>query len=363
MTDPTEPTLAKHAPRTESAPELLLPEVRPANNAALAFELHQLFRSTLVHDEALGRVKALALQLAQIQHAPAQSFEKVVLEQPQLVVFAADHGICDEGVSVFPQEATRQRVLHMLRGKGSTNALATLNGVQLSLVDAGVASHLLPADHGRTAVPLLPRKIGYGTRNMVLRPAMSPEQVVAAMRAGMDVVRHLPGNVIALGDVGVGSTSCATLLLVRLCGVPLEDACGRGSGLDDAQFKIKLEVLQQTLRRHRKAVTPMEILAAMGGFEIAMMVGAMLQAASERRVVVIDGFVSTAAALVARALSPNVMDYLIFAHRSAEPGHRLMLIHLQVQPVVDMELRMGQGLGTLLAWPLIKAAEHLVNDH
>ncbi|MEZ5701646.1 MAG: nicotinate-nucleotide--dimethylbenzimidazole phosphoribosyltransferase [Burkholderiaceae bacterium] len=209
----------------------------------------------------------------------------------------------------------------------------------------------------------MPRKIGYGTRNMVLRPAMSPEQVVAAMRAGMDVVRHLPGNVIALGDVGVGSTSCATLLLVRLCGVPLEDACGRGSGLDDAQFKIKLEVLQQTLRRHRKAVTPMEILAAMGGFEIAMMVGAMLQAASERRVVVIDGFVSTAAALVARALSPNVMDYLIFAHRSAEPGHRLMLIHLQVQPVVDMELRMGQGLGTLLAWPLIKAAEHLVNDH
>jgi nicotinate-nucleotide--dimethylbenzimidazole phosphoribosyltransferase len=363
MTDSTEPTLTKHAPRREKAPELLLPEVQPATNAALDFELHQLFRSTLVHDEALGRVKALAMQLARIQHPAPSTFDKVALEKPQLVVFAADHGVCDEGVSVFPQEATRQRVLYMLRGKGSTHALATLNGIQLSLVDAGVASHLLPSDHGRTAVPLLLRKIGYGTRNMVMRPAMSPEQVVAAMHAGMDVVRHLPGNVIALGDVGVGSTSCATLLLVRLCGVPLEDACGRGSGLDDAQFKIKMEVLQQTLRRHRKAVAPLEILATMGGFEIAMMVGAMLQAASERRVVVVDGFVSSAAALVARALSPNVMDYLIFAQRSAEPGHRLMLIHLQVQPVVDMELRMGQGMGTLLAWPLIKAAELLINDH
>lgn len=362
MTDSTEPVLETPAPLTAEVPELRLPEVAAVNNPTLVFELHQLFRSTLVHDDALGRIKAIAQQLAHIQHVPPSTFEHVALEEPQLVVFAADHGICDEGVSAFPQEATRQRVLHMLRGKGSTNALATLHGFQVSVVDAGVASHLLPADHGRTVVPLLLRKIGYGTRNMVLRPAMSSTQVVAALHAGMDVVRHLPGNVIALGDVGVGSTSCAALLLVRLCGVPLEDACGRGSGLDDSQLKIKHEVLQLALKRHRKATEPLDILGAMGGFEIAMMVGAMLQAASERRAVIVDGFVATAAALVARALSPNVMDYLIFAHRSAEPGHRLMLIHLQVQPVVDMELRMGQGVGTLLAWPLIKAAEHLINE-
>jgi nicotinate-nucleotide--dimethylbenzimidazole phosphoribosyltransferase len=362
MTDSIEPAVETPAPPKVKAPELHLPEVPAANNPMLVFELHQLFRSTLVHDDALGRIKAIGQQLAHIQHVPPKTFEEVVLEQPQLVVFAADHGICDEGVSAFPQEATRQRVLYMLRGKGSTNTLATLHGFQVTVVDAGVASHLLPADHGRTVVPLLLRKIGYGTRNMVLRPAMSSAQAAAALHAGMDVVRHLPGNVIALGDVGVGSTSSAALLLVRLCGVPLEDACGPGSGLDAAQLKIKLEVLQLALKRHRKATAAMDILACMGGFEIAMMVGAMLQAASERRVVIVDGLVATAAALVARALSPNVMDYLIFGHRSAEPGHRLMLIHLQVQPVVDMELRMGQGVGTLLAWPLLKAAEHLINQ-
>ena len=362
MPNSTEPALEKPALPPVEVPELNVPKVVSANNPSLVFELHQLFRSTLVHDDALGRIKAIAQQLAHIQHAPPKTFEHVLLEEPQLVVFAADHGICDEGVSAFPQEATRQRVLHMLRGKGSTNSLATLNGFQVTVVDAGVASHLLPNDHGRTVVPLLLRKIGYGTRNMVLRPAMSTTQAVAALHAGMDVVRHLPGNVIAMGDVGVGSTSCAALLLVRLCGVPLEDACGPGSGLDTAQLKIKLEVLKLALMRHRKATEPLDILAALGGFEIAMMVGAMLQAASERRLVIVDGFVATAAALVARALSPNVMDYLIFGHRSAEPGHRLMLIHLQVQPVVDMELRMGQGLGTLLAWPLIKAAERLINQ-
>ena len=204
------------------------------------------------------------------------------------------------------------------------------------------------------------RKIGYATRNMVLSPAMSVPQAVAALHAGMDVVHHLPGNVLALGDVGVGSTSCAALLLSRLCGVPLADACGRGSGLDEAQLQHKLEKLFAAASRHRKATTPLDALAAMGGFEIAMMAGAMLQAASERRVVLVDGFVASAAALVARGLVPAVADYLVFAHRSAEPGHRLLLIHLQAQPLLDMELRMGQGVGSLLAWPLLQAAQRLL---
>jgi nicotinate-nucleotide--dimethylbenzimidazole phosphoribosyltransferase len=187
-------------------------------------------------------------------------------------------------------------------------------------------------------------------------------QAVAALHAGMDVMRHLSGNVVALGDVGVGNTSCAALLLARMCGVPLTDACGPGSGLDENQLKIKLEVLQSALARHRKPTEPLDILAALGGFEIAMMTGAMLQAASERRVILVDGFVAAAAALVARALSPKVMDYLVFSHRSAEPGHRLLLIHLQVQPLVDMELRMGQGMGAMLAWPMLRAAERLLRE-
>jgi nicotinate-nucleotide--dimethylbenzimidazole phosphoribosyltransferase len=193
---------------------------------------------------------------------------------------------------------------------------------------------------------------------------MSVAQAVSAVQAGMDVVRHLPGNVLALGDVGVGNTSCAALLLSRLCGVPLADACGRdhpiAGGLDSAQLQNKLEKLFAAATRHRKAVKPLEALAALGGFEIAMMAGAMLQAASERRVVLVDGFVAGAAALVARGLCPAVADYLVFAHRAIDPGHRLMLIHLQVQPLMDLELRVGQGVGALMAWPMLQTAQALL---
>lgn len=350
-------------PAADEAPALRLPTITAAANPSLDFELDQVYRSTLVANDALGRIKALGVQMAHIQHPSPQTFGQVTLDEPQLVVFAADHGISDEGVSAFAQEATRQRVLEILRGKGGVNALAEINGVSVTVVDAGVASHLLPPEHSKTVVPLLLRKIGYGTRNVMLRSAMSHTQVIAALHAGMDVVRHLPGNVLALGDVGVGSTSCAAMLLVRLCGVPVTDAYGPGSGLDEAQLKIKLEVLKNTLMRHRKATEPLDVLTVFGGFEIAMMVGAMLQAASERRVILVDGFVAAAAALVARGISPRVMDYLVFSHRSAEPGHRLLLIHLQVQPLIDMDLRMGQGMGTMLAWPLLKAAERLVNEH
>jgi nicotinate-nucleotide--dimethylbenzimidazole phosphoribosyltransferase len=365
MNDPTAPaleTVATTPAAVAEAPVLHVPAIAAATNPSLVFELDQLFKSTLVSDDALGRIKQLGVQIAHIQHPAPQTFDGVVLEDPQLVIFAADHGVSDEGVSAHPQEATRQRVLQILRGKGSVNAMAEMHDVQVTVVDAGVASHLLPPEHGKTAVPLLLRKIAYGTRNMMLRPAMSMTQAVAALHAGMDVVQHLPGNVIALGDVGVGSTSCAALLLARLCGVPAADAYGPGSGLDDAQLRVKLEVLQNALMRHRKATDPLDVLASLGGFEIAMMVGAMLQAASERRVIVVDGFVAAAAALVARSLSPHVMDYLVFSHRSTEPGHRLLLIHLQVQPLLDMELRMGQGMGAMLAWPLLKAAERILQE-
>ena len=365
MNNPTEPAVETEAaapPVGEQVPLLRLPLIAKSTNPSLVFELDQLFKSTLVSDDALGRIKQLGIQMAHIQHPSPHTYDQVELQDPQLVVFAADHGVSDEGVSAYPQEATRQRVLQILRGKSNVNALAEMHGVQITVVDAGVASHLLPPEHGKTAIPLLLRKIAYGTRNMALRPAMSVTQAVAALHAGMDVVRHLPGNALALGDVGVGSTSCAALLLARLCGVPVADAYGPGSGLDEAQLRIKLEVLQNALMRHRKAVEPLDVLAAMGGFEIAMMAGAMLQAASERRVTVVDGFVAAAAALVARGLSPQVMDYLVFSHRSKEPGHRLMLIHLQVQPLLDMELRMGQGMGAMLAWPLVKAAERVLQE-
>ena len=354
------PVRDEDTPIGERTDGLRLPVISPAADTVLDLSLQRRLGRSELPDHALGRLESLVLQLARIQKAGPFAFDLLAFDSPQMVVFAGDHGIADEGVSLFAQETTRLRVLQMLQGTSALNALTQLHGFDLTVVDAGVASHITLPGSAKPRVPLQLRKIGYGTRNMVLSPAMSVPQAVAALHAGMDVVRHLPGNVLALGDVGVGSTSCAAQLLSRLCGVPLADACGRGSGLDETQLQHKLEKLFAAASRHRKATSPLDALAAMGGFEIAMMAGAMLQAASERRVVLVDGFVAGAAALVARGLVPAVHDYLVFAHRSAEPGHRLLLIHLQAQPLLDMELRMGQGVGTLLAWPLLLAAQRLL---
>lgn len=304
-----------------------------------------------------GRMADLASRIGQVLRKDVQ--RRSGLCHPQLLVFAADHGIADEGVSRFGQEATRHRVEALLGGRTPVNRLALEAGVALTVVDAGVGVHVSPPEDASTTVPLLLRKIGYGTRNMVLRPAMSPEQAMAALRAGMDVVRHLPGNAVLIGETGVANTSSAILLLSRLCGVPLADACGHHPDLSDSMAKHKLEKLFAAATRHRKAVKAFDVLVSMGGYEMAMMTGAMIQAASEGRLVVLDGFVAAASALVARALAPSIADYLIYSHLSADPGHRLLMIHLQDRPLLDMELRLGQGAGALLAWPVVRAAERL----
>lgn len=304
-----------------------------------------------------GRMARLADRIGAILRKDSQ--RRPGLVQPQLLVFAADHGIADEGVSRYGQEATRHRVEALVQGSADVNRMARDSGVALTVVDAGISVPLTPAQATEAGAPLLSRKIGYGTRNMVLRSAMSTEQTIAAMRAGMDVVRHLPGNAVLVAETGVGNTSSAILMLSRLCGVPLADACGHHPDLSDEMARHKLEKLFAAATRHRKAVRPFEVLVNMGGFELAMMTGAMIQAASEGRLVVVDGFVAGAAALVARGLAPAVSDYLVYSHLSVDPGHRLLMIHLQDRPLLDMELRLGQGAGALLAWPLIRAAEQL----
>jgi nicotinate-nucleotide--dimethylbenzimidazole phosphoribosyltransferase len=266
-------------------------------------------------------------------------------------------------VSSYVQAVTMQMVLNMVGGGAAVNVLARQHGFGLTVVDAGIAAPLPGASAGtHSKVRLLSRKIGFGTRNMNRGAAMTGAQTLAALRAGFDVVQHLPGNVVAFGETGIGNTSSASLLLSRLCGVQLDDAVGRGAGLDDEQLDHKLRVLFEVSRRHRAAEAPLSVLTAMGGFEIAMMVGAMLQAASERRLILVDGFIAGAAALVARGLRDAATDYMVFTHRSAEQGHRLMLIHLQAEPLLDLEMRLGEGTGALVAWPLVQSAALLLNE-
>ncbi|WP_240523472.1 nicotinate-nucleotide--dimethylbenzimidazole phosphoribosyltransferase [Polaromonas sp. AER18D-145] len=324
---------------------LHLPAIEPTADVALSARLQHKIDQKTKPLGALGQLETLARQLGLIQRSEAITFES-----PQMVVFAADHGIASEGVSAFPQAVTVQMVGNMLAGGAAINVFARQHGFALQVVDAGVAADL--ADHPQ----LQQRKIAPATQNICEEPAMSLAQAHAALQAGMDVMRGLPGNVVAFGEMGIANTSPAALLLARLAGLPISDVVGRGTGLDDAQLARKQAVLTRALARHADVHEPLAVLAALGGFEIAMMSGAMLQAASERRVVLVDGFIAGAAAMVARTLVPQVQDYLVFCHRSAERGHHLLLAHLKAVPLLNLDMRLGEGTGALLAWPLLQSA-------
>lgn len=362
---PREPLLDPLNRRMGPTPNgLKLPPVAGTADALLDHALLQRLAREGQPPHALGLLEALALQLARIQNGSPLPFDLLAFDSPQLVVFAGDHGIADERVADPPQSMTCTQVRQLLLGQAPVSALARQHGFEVTVVDAGLATPVTPPPPSRRHATLQPRKIGYGTRNCMLGPAMSLAQAVAALHAGMDVVRHLPGNVLALGEVGVANHASAALLLSRLCGVPLVDAFARddagGDALDDTLHFQRLDKLLAAAQRHALATSPMHALAAFGGFEIAMLAGAMLQAASERRVVLADGFVVGAAALVARLLSPHVADYLVHAQRTASPAHRLLLIHLQAQPLLDLGLRVNQGTGALLAWPLVLAVQGLL---
>jgi nicotinate-nucleotide--dimethylbenzimidazole phosphoribosyltransferase len=298
---------------------------------------------------ALGRLETLALQLGLILGSDAPA-----LHAPQLVVFAADHGIAAQGVSAYPAEVTAQMVANMLAGGAAVSVLARQHGLALTVVDCGVKS-VLPAHAG-----LHVARVCNGSADCTLGPALSAGECDAARSNGAALVRGLPGNVLLLGEMGIANTSPAALLMARLTGLPIDQCAGRGTGLDDAGLAHKHRVLQRALDRHAALQTPAEWLAALGGPEIATMVGAVLQAATERRVIVVDGFITTAAVALAAALEPAVLQRCVFAHGSAENGHARWLAHLGVRPLLDLGLRLGEGSGAALAWPLVKSAELLL---
>ena len=306
---------------------------------------------------SLGRLEQLALRLGQIQGTASPD-----LQQPQMVVFAGDHGLAARGVSAFPSDVTWQMVENFLAGGAAVSVLARQHGLALTVVDCGVARDIAP----RAAVPgqpqLLVRKVAAGTQDASIGPAMTPAQCAQALHNGMDVVRGLPGNALLLGEMGIGNTSVASLLLARLCGLSLAECTGAGTGLDAAGIERKRAVLQQALDVNAAATAPLDALAALGGYEVATMVGAVLQAAAERRVILVDGFITSAAVLVASRLQPHVLQRCVFAHRSGERGHQLMLAQMQAEPLLDLGLRLGEGSGAALAWPLLPSACAILRD-
>ena len=294
---------------------------------------------------SLGRLESLALQLGIVLGT-----ELPELQAPQLVVFAGDHGLAARGVSAYPSDVTWQMVENFLAGGAAVSVLARQHGIGLTVVDCGVRHEFSPRPG------LLLRKIAAGTADASAGPAMTAAQRDQALANGMDLVRELSGNVLLLGEMGIGNSSAASLLLARLANLDIADCTGAGTGLDAAAIERKTTVLREVLLRHADATAPLAALAAFGGFEIATMVGAVLQAAAERRVIVVDGFIASAAVLVAQALQPLVLQRCVFAHRSGERGHALMLARLQAQPLLDLGLRLGEGSGAALAWPLLQSA-------
>jgi nicotinate-nucleotide--dimethylbenzimidazole phosphoribosyltransferase len=304
---------------------------------------------------ALGRLEALALQVALLQGRSHPA-----LEAPQMLVCAADHGLAVHGVSAYPAEVTAQMVANFLAGGAAVSVLARRAGLALTVADCGVRGRFAP----QPGYVDLKTGLGLeaGTADMLQGPAMSAVQCEAALRAGADLVDRLPGNVLLLGEMGIGNTSAAALLMARLTGRPVAECTGRGTGLDDAGLARKRAVLEAVAARHADAHTPLQWLAAMGGAELAVMAGATLQAARTRRLVVVDGFICSAAVAVAAALAPAVLDDCVFAHCSQERGHRLLLEHLGVRPLLDLDLRLGEGSGAALAWPLLDAACALLQE-
>ena len=304
---------------------------------------------------SLGRLESLALQIGEILGTDSPT-----LKDPQMVVFAGDHGLTKRGVSAFPQDVSWQMVENFLAGGAAVSVFSRLNGIALTVVDCGVKHDFfagLPAGSQRPGLQVR-KAVGaeQGTADASEQAAMTPAQCQQALQHGMNLVKELPGNALLLGEMGIGNTSAASLLLARLTGLDIEVCTGAGTGLDAAAVQRKTAVLREVLARHPQAIAPLDALAALGGFEIATMVGAVMQAALERRVVVVDGFIATSAVLVAHALQPLVLQACVFAHRSGERGHEFMLQHLGVQALLDLGLRLGEGSGAALAWPLLQCA-------
>ena len=299
---------------------------------------------------ALGRIEALAAQIATVQGTLSPRMERC-----GLTIFAADHGIATAGVSAYPQEVTGQMVLNFLAGGAAANVFATVNDISLRVVDAGVAGD--PIGHP----DLLDRRIGPGTRNSLTEPAMSAAERDAAMTAGEALGTDGDWDAVAFGEMGIGNTSAATLIAHKITGTDIATLTGRGTGLDDAALAAKTALLEKAAARTGD-LAALDALAEYGGFEIAMMTGAMLGAARAGRVVLVDGFIATSAALVAASVDPAAREAMVFAHRSDERGHAAMLAHLRADPLLDLSLRLGEGTGALLAWPLLRAAARMLTD-
>ena len=321
---------------------------------------------------SLGRLERLAAQIATLQRTLQPSMSTC-----QLIIFGADHGIADQNVSAYPSEVTRQMVLNLLSGGAAANVIARSLNIPIRIIDAGVKGD--PINHP----DLINRRIGSGTADFSIGPAMTPDQYQLATTHGANLFPSLSQgetnlfpspsqgeikrgfnttDAVCFGEIGIANTASASIIAHKILDVPLQDLVGPGTGLNSEGVQHKLAVLTKSAERTASQLDAATALREFGGFEIAMMAAAIQTAANAKRLVVIDGFIATAAAIAATNSDPYIANALVFAHRSGERGHDAMLQTLNAEPLLDLDMRLGEGTGALLAWPIIKAAAAILND-
>ncbi|ABX48187.1 Nicotinate-nucleotide--dimethylbenzimidazole phosphoribosyltransferase [Shewanella baltica OS625] len=314
---------------------------------------------------ALGQLESLALQIARVQATDSQQTDQpqntvLKIVHPTMLVFAGDHGIAAEGVSIAPSEVTRQMVQNFAHGGAAINVFCRQVGFRLEVIDCGI---LTPVEG---VEGIIDQRLGAGTGAIHLEPAMALETVDKGFAMARDLIErhHQAGcNLVAFGEMGIGNTSAAAAIMAAIMQLDVIDCVGRGTGINSETLERKLMLIELALLLHQSALSgPKSVLACLGGFEIVQMTGAMLAAAERKMLVVVDGFIATAAALVAVQIAPNVRDYLIFAHQSDEQGHLRMLEFLQAKPLLSLGLRLGEGTGAALALPLIQASVNFYNQ-
>ena len=303
---------------------------------------------------ALGRLENIAFQIGRIQQTTTPKLNK-----PMIVVFAGDHGAATHsGISAYPQEVTFQMVLNFLGGGAAINVFCQQNQLDLYVVDTGVNYDF------SSPSALMDYKIAKGTQNYLKEPAMTKQQCTDAMSNGVAIVEqmwHKGCNVIGFGEMGIGNTASASLLFHTLTEHSLSDCVGAGTGLDQEGVQRKIQLLQQALDTNGKPKSPLDALQLYGGFEIATMCGAFLKAAEQKMLILVDGFIATASLLVASQMYPHLLEYCLFCHQSEEKGHRLLLQHLNASPLLELQMRLGEGTGVAVCYPIIESAVQFLN--
>ena len=303
---------------------------------------------------ALGLLEDLALKIGNIQQSLYPSLKK-----PALVVFSGDHGIANEGVSAYPQEVTHQMVLNFINNGAAINIFTKQHNIDIHIVDAGVNFNFINNEK------IIDHKIGYGTKNFLNNKAMNLDEFDECVYKGKTIVKDIAlkgTNIIGFGEMGIGNTSSSSIIMSYICNFPIKDCVGKGTGIDNTDFLKKINILEKSKIYHGDLNDVKEIFYSFGGFEMVQMYGAMLEAYKQNMIILVDGFIASTVFLVASKINPNIIDNAIFCHLSDEKAHSLLLKYLNVDPILKLNLRLGEGTGCALAYPIIQSSVNFLND-